>query len=382
MGNFSVEQARQNALRAISPISRPISKSFSGKKLGAFKCIPHHEYYLIFLMLVDLLDFHYWGPGEKVAYIIPVEYDGKPHSIVYGKFGMSIEFGEGGDGAAVYKALRKGMRATKPYYLWRAEQASNTSNLNLLSKCPKLWEKYEYLKSQSIDLMGKFEDNKEIFVTENGYDDEGKFRWSTTTWPAYEYKRQSIWLHEAAVDAFFAWCEQSLVHIAVLMGRLTNGREIAQLLHQEFGEKCRLVFDLNYPPDKAVYDNILKLRIELRNYIAHGSFGKDGSTFQFHSKVGAVPLNIVDSGTSSSFSFSESVSRDWEHDYERIDRFVEQLWSGVRLPAKQYVESGLPCVLTYATDGIYQRAMQSEEEMSQLIEYLSMRMDNAANMDF
>ena len=230
--------------------------------------------------------------------------------------------------------------------------------------------------------MTKFEAEKDNAVVEKGYNEDGSFSWSSVSYPAYEFQSQSIWLHETAVDAFFSWCEQALVHMAVLMGKLTSGKEIAELLKREFGEKCKLILDLSNVDDKASYDDILDLRVGLRNYVAHGSFGKDGSTFQFHSRVGAVPLKILESGTQSGFSFGTDSSRDWESDYARIDSFLVQLWSGGRKPAKQYLETGFPCVLTYTTDGTYKRAMQNEDEMREFIEHLSRQIDDAANMDF
>lgn len=382
MGQFSLEKTYENALRAIAPIEKPQSENFGSGNMMVFRGIPHNEYYLIFLLLADLLGFKYLGPSEKVAYIIPIEFEGHRHSIVYAKFGMRIEYHEGGDGKAVYAALKKGMKVAKPYYLWRAEQASVSSDLNLISKCPQLWNKYAFLKEQSETLMQKFETEKDNAVVKKGYNEDGSLRWTSVSYPAYELRSQSLWLHETAVDAFFAWCEQALVHLAVLMGKLTSGKEIAELLKREFGEKCKLILDLSDADDKSSYDDIQDLRVQLRNYVAHGSFGKDGSTFQFHSRVGAVPLRILDNGDNSRFLFGTDSSRDWESDHVRIESFVSRLWSGKRQPAKQYIEKGLPCVLTYATDGTYQRAMQNDDEMRGLIEYLSRRIDDAANMDF
>jgi len=118
------------------------------------------------------------------------------------------------------------------------------------------------------------------------------------------------------------------------MGMLTTGREIADLLRQEFGEKYKLVLKLSDPKDKSSYDDILNLRAQLRNYVAHGSFGKDGSTFQFHSRVGAVSLKILDHDARLEFSFGTHSVRDWEDDYARIDSFLNRLWSGNREHAK------------------------------------------------
>lgn len=382
MGSFSLDKTRENALRAISPIEKPKASARSSGNLIVFRGIPFHDYYLVFLLLIDLLGFKYLGPSEKVAYIIPIDFEGRRYSIVYAKFGMRIECSEGGNPETVYAAVKRGIKAARPYYLWRAKEASITSHLNLESKCPQLWEKYIFLKGQSKALLEKFEAEKENRVVEKGHNKDGSVTWTSISFPAYDFRKQSVWLHEAAVDAFFGWCEQALVHIAVLMGKLTTGQEIADLLRLEFGEKCKLVFDLSVPDDKLAYDEILDLRTELRNYIAHGSFGKDGSTFQFHSRVGSVPLKILDTENRSEFRFGTYNLRDWENDYARIESFLSQLWSMGRGPARQYLETGLPCVLTLAADGTYQRAMKTDEDMRKFIMVLAQQIDDAANMDF
>jgi len=382
MSNFSLNETRENVLRAISPIEKPQASLRSSGNLVVFRGIPFHDYYLVFLLLIDLLGFKYLGPFEKVAYIIPVDFEGQHYSIVYAKFGMRIECSEGGNPEAVYAAVKRGIKAARPYYLWRAKEASITSHLNLESKCPQLWEKYIFLKEQSKALLEKFEAEKENRVVEKGHNEDGSMTWTSISFPAYDFRKQSVWLHEAAVDAFFGWCEQALVHIAVLMGKLTTGKEIADLLRREFGEKCKLVFDLSVPDDKLAYDEILDLRTELRNYVAHGSFGKDGSTFQFHSRVGSVPLKILDTENRSEFRFGTYNLRDWENDYARIESFLSQLWSMGRGPARQYLETGFPCVLTFATDGTYQRAMKNDEEMGKFIMVWAQQIDDAANMDF
>ena len=47
-----------------------------------------------------------------------------------------------------------------------------------------------------------------------------------------------------------------------------------------------------------------------------------------------------------------------------------------------YIFSDLPSILTLVTDGTYARAIQSEEEMTQLVDYLTYQSDRAADMDW
>lgn len=382
MGEFSLEKTRENVLRAVSQIAKPKAPKLPTGPAFVFKEIPHHQYYLIYMLLVDLLDFEYFGPFEKLTYAIPIEHEGLIYGVNYQKFGMRIIYSEGGDPEAVYNTLKRGMKAARPYYLWRAEQASETDNLNLVSKCTALWGKYIFLQEQSKKLLEEAENQKEVTVVENSYNEDGSFAWALYKQPAYEFLEQGRWMHEAAVDAFFAWSEQALVHVAVLLGKLANGKDIVGLLKGEFAPKCKLVLDMENSEDKAAYDDIVSLRTDLRNYVAHGSFGKDGSTFAFHTTVGSVPLRVLDGRSSAEFSFGTDGLRDWEGDYQRIEEFISRLWSNNRAPAQLYVEAGLPCILTYVSDGTYARAMQSKAEMTAFIDYLGRMMDDHANMDF
>ncbi|MGJ8560126.1 MAG: hypothetical protein ACSHX3_07820 [Litorimonas sp.] len=381
MKEFCIEKTRNNVLKAMSGISKPSEESKVQGQSSGFRGIPHSNYYLIFLMMVDLLEYDYFGPAEKLAYGIPFDFNGLRCCVTYQKFGMRLSCSEGADGEAIYKVIQKGIKAAKPYFLWRADQASTSSNLNLESKCPQLWEKYQYLREQSRQLLDKFETDKDRVVVEEGETDKG-WKFTSTSYPAYEFLEQGKWMHESAVDAFFAWCEQALVHIAILKGELTNGKEIVDVLKGDFGQKCKLVFDLKLVDEKAAYDDILSLRNELRNYIAHGSFGKDGAAFSFHTATGAVPLRVLDKKSRSEFAFESAATRDWKSDYQRIETFLDRLWENGRAPAKQFLETGYPSILTYAVDGTYKKAMASEDMMESFLNHLGRMMDNSANMDF
>lgn len=47
------------------------------------------------------------------------------------------------------------------------------------------------------------------------------------------------------------------------------------------------------------------------------------------------------------------------------------IWTDEREPARLYIESDLPIMLTMANDGSYASAMESTDEMKQLVEHLS-----------
>ncbi|MCX6349154.1 MAG: hypothetical protein NTV79_06615, partial [Candidatus Aureabacteria bacterium] len=111
------------------------------------------------------------------------------------------------------------------------------------------------------------------------------------------------------------------------------------------------------------------------------AFGKCGEAFRFHSGAGAVPV-LLTGRQKHRYSLIGKPAFDERWAIAEIERFIEHLWSGSRLPARHYVFSSLPSILTYAADGTYASAMQSDNDMKEFVDYLTYQFDNAANMDW
>ncbi len=137
------------------------------------------------------------------------------------------------------------------------------------------------------------------------------------------------------------------------------------------------------PASKKLFDKLIEIRRELRNFVAHGAFGKDGKAFEFHSGSGAVSVLLPHRLRNNHFTMCERLTFDDDAALQVIEEFITHLWAGSRAPAELYIQrSQLPIILTMSSDGTYARAMQSVEEMEQFIDYLSGRFDQAANMDW
>ena len=201
--------------------------------------------------------------------------------------------------------------------------------------------------------------------------------------PAFELQREARWLRLSAVEHFYSWTEHIFIHIAILLGRATTGDDVATLARADRADKFKSAIGVTEPDSKRFFDDLLVLRRQVRNFVAHGSFGKDGEALSFHSGAGAVPMRLSEKGSKSRLTFGTGLDFNDKAALELIDRFIAHLWSGVRAPAKTYIqESSLPLILTYAANGRYHAAMQSEEDMSEFTEGLAHEFDRSANMDF
>ena len=158
---------------------------------------------------------------------------------------------------------------------------------------------------------------------------------------------------------------------------------MGDLAKAEWADKYKAALNVTDSADKRFYDELTELRRQLRNFVAHGSFGKDGEALQFHSGAGAVPMLLPHKRSKTAYRFGSGLDFRLEPSIALIKSFTEHLWTGTRSPAKAYIQDYQhPAVLTYVGDGTYAAAMRSDADMEEFAAFLAHRMDDAANMDF
>lgn len=351
---------------------------FNAERSEASRSLP--PYFLVYFLLVDLLGFKNLGRFEKVAWSVPIDFDGKAFLIEHRKFGLGIFQHSVDDEPAsveIVRLIRKAVRIAEPYFEWRAEEAAAASHLNVHNRSWELHDQFRYFADAADAKSAEAEARKdEIVQTRLGSG-------MTIHMPSDALLREARYLRLAALEHFFSWTEHIFIHIAVLRGKATTGSEVAELARAEWAQKYKSVFDLNDPASKKFYDELMVLRRQVRNFVAHGSFGKDREAFSFHSGAGAVPMLLCADGDRVTFAFGSGIDFDHKAAMALIARFIEHLWAGPRAPAKIYIQdSSLPLILTYTRNGFYARAMTSVEEMEQFTEMLADDHDRHANMDF
>jgi hypothetical protein len=393
-----VRTAVLKALRALEPAGALKSDTEArglmlSSRTNGGRTLP--EYYLVYFLLVDLLGFPNSGQWEKVAWIVPIRYHGRLYSIEHRKFGIGIfaptvdpnarmsgtpsEEAEA-DAREIASLITKAVAIAQPYFEWRAEQAASTSQLNVLNKSDWLFERYKFFRDRFNTLSDEAEKRKSERNITKGTLADGTVV-TTGSLPSYALRKEAEWTAQAAVEAFFSWTEHVFIHIAILQGRLRSGEDVAKLAEANWKTKFKAVLDVTDNETKKHYDSLLDLRAQLRNFLAHGAFGKRGEAFHFHSGAGAVPL-LLTGNQKRRYSFTGRPGFDERGAIAEIEQFIDHLWTDARLPARQYVFSNLPSILTFVDDGTYARAMKSEEDMKDFVDYLTHQSDSAANMDW
>lgn len=355
-------------------------------------------YYLVYFLLVDLLGFYNMGQWEKTAWAVPIRYAGRLYSIEHRKMGLGIFAPTYAPGLVKMKGgaissgkpseqaeqhareisalIKKAVTKAEPYYEWRAEQAAAGNGLNVTNNSDWLFERFEYLRDEYKRLCDEFEARKdERIVTE--YPNGGR----SSTWPAYHIRRHAEWTGQAAIDAFFTWTEHAFIHFAILKGGLKTGDEVTTLAEADWKAKFKAAFPVDDPEMKAHYDTLLDLRAQIRNFLAHGAFGKGGQAFQFHSGAGAVPV-LLTGRLQHRYALSGKPAFTEKAGLEEIEKFITHLRATDAAILLEYTQSGLDSILTFASDGTYAKATASLEDMREFIEYWQHRVDAAGNMDW
>lgn len=354
---------------------------YGGRRSNAGRALP--EYYLVYFLLVELLDFQNLGQGDKVAWSVPVEYKGHTYLIEHRKMGLGVfaddvESKENAIREIVIR-IKKAIKNAQPYFEWLADQALARSAVNVTNNSSELFDRYEFLaesfKAKATEAQTRTRERIAI--------KEGKERYVGPIFVSTQLRREARWLALAAIDAFYSWTEHVFIHIAILLGRATTADEITVLAQAEWSAKYRAVFDLRDKEAKRYFDQLGEIRFELRNFTAHGAFGKRGEAYRFHSGAGAVPVFLPHKAGSRKYRLGAGIAFREEDALLLIDSFIAYLWSDGREPARAYLhDTELPIVLTYAANGTYAAAMTSVEDMNAFIEHEQAAWDRAADMDF
>lgn len=383
-----IELLRSTVLDVIKPIqpadddsAAPKNFLFVAERTDAGRELP--QYYLIYFLFADLLKFRNLGKWEKVAWAVPIDFKGKAFTIEYRKMGVGI-FVENpdlyeDDAKEIVILIKKGIKAAQPYFEWIAEQAAGNSALNLTNKGIVLFNKFQFFlslyKEKADEAIKRKDDFKTTRLNKDGTDSFYLLSW--------ELRRQAEWLALAAIDSFFTWTEHIFIHITILLGKISTGKEVADLAEAEWSQKFKQALGVDDVKTKEFFDQLIIIRRQLRNYIAHGAFGKKGEAFKFHSGTGAVPLLLPHQRGRNRFTITEDLGFNDAETIQVIEKFIDHLWSGEREPARLYIqENDIPTILTMAGNGDYRQAMNSVEDMKEFLDYLCHEWDNSANMDW
>ncbi|WP_103070844.1 hypothetical protein [Aquimarina sediminis] len=387
---IDIEKYKQKALQILSPI-KPADKGtnavnnflFSAKRSDASRLLP--EYYLIFFLFSDLLNFKNLGRFEKIAWSFPIDYKGKAFLIEHRKFGVGVFIQDEEDqeiAKEIAKKISGAVKSIRPYYDYIAEQAVQNSEFNVVNNNRQLFERFDFLLNSYKVEYQKFLDNKGKTEKKVEKSEFGEF--TTVTSLDFEFKQRANWLAISCIEAFYSWTEHLFIHLAIIGQGLSDGEKVSELIGAEWKTKFKAAIPLSSSKEAdSFYNELITIRNQLRNFVAHGAFGKDGNAFRFHSKTGTVPVLMNHKKKKNKFSLHGFLTFKEKEVIELIEEFIKFLWSGTTAPAMEYTqEYQLPTILTLSANGTYAVACENMDNMKEFADELMNEFDDAANMDW
>lgn len=384
-----LEPVRTTVLRTLGRIRAATNQTraekeflFTAKRTKAGERLP--PYYLVYFLLVDLVGFPNLGRWEKIAWSVPIEFDDEAFLIDHRKFGIGLFARESPTTEAkaqeLVSLIGKAIKTAEPFFAWLAERAVSGSGLNVVNRSRQLFERFEFYLDEYNRKPGEPIESDEDHIQRVRA--SGSEKISDWYLPAYRHRMECGWLGLSVIDGFFSWTEHVFIHLAILKGRVRTGKEVAKLADSNWADKFKAALDITNAEAKTFYDNLAAIRCQFRNFNAHGAFGKQGEAFSFHSGAGAVPVRLTHKPERPAFSLGLDEEIPEAKAIQVVESFITFLRSS-ECTAFQYIqESDLPTILSYATDGTYQQAMASIEDMEVLVKRLTHKWEQAANMDW
>ncbi|WP_036498611.1 hypothetical protein [Nitrosococcus oceani] len=382
-----IDGLRELVEKALDPIASAVEKGtkaekdflFTAARTDAGRSLP--PYYLVYFLFVDLLGYKSLGQFEKVSWSVLIDYNGTAYLLEHRKLGMGLfasdKENQEPECQEIVKKIKKAVKIAQPYFEWIASEAAKESALNVLNHSFRLHDRYDFLVKESRKKADEALSRKDERVRTQHSKNS-----CSVHMPYYELKRESEWLALSAIDAFYSFTEHVFIHAGILKGYLLTGEDVANLAGKDWASKFKTCLDIQDPLIKPHYDRLVAIKRQIRNYMAHGAFGKNGEAFQIHSGAGAVPLLMPHQKGSSRFSMQSGTEFQEEEAISTIEEFMQFYWESNDFPEVIYIKSTLPSILIYASDSTYSSAMASTEDMESFVDYLAGVHDRAANMDW
>lgn len=379
---------REKAQRIMAPFkpddaNTKAPNDFLFKAVRAKLTTPLPTYYHTYLLLVELLGYKNLGSFEKVSWSVPVDHAGRALLVEHRKFGLGVFVqDQDADIATANELAAKIARAcaiATPFFEWHAQQHLNGHRLSVANKSQKLYDRFRYFLCLHRKVARQNPLPRDLKVSML---DDSNHRRAFRAFHKYMVNKDSVeWTGLAAIDAFFSWTEHVFIHIAIMQGKVTTGKDVIALANADWSEKFKSALDVTDNATKRFYDSLMIVRRQLRNFVAHGAFGKRGEALSFHSGAGAIPVTL----SRGSFTLELSGGTDFDNAnaIQVIEQFIKHLWSGERGIMKLYIQgTTLPFLLGYAKFGRYASVLKSKGAMRKFLAGLEQDRDNARNMDF
>jgi hypothetical protein len=127
-------------------------------------------YYLVYFLLVNLLGFKNLGRFEKLAWSVPIDFEGTAYLIEHRKFGVGVFArdlpNDEQNAERIVRLIKKGVKVAQPFFKWMADRAVHDSKINVTNVGGSLFERYVYFRKAFGAALAEAKDRKHEYDTQ------------------------------------------------------------------------------------------------------------------------------------------------------------------------------------------------------------------------
>jgi hypothetical protein len=337
---------------------------------------------LILFGLTRLCDLRQYGPAEKLRWGVRGKYQGTTFSITLEKFGLRlyvVSHASVEERASIIGCLRTAVRLAEAHVRTLAQDQVDAGNVTIENQYRFFEGAYRFFRYKAKRAYRtKPPKAKVLRHSPDGH---------VVSWSSQPFKPliEGGYYAGAMLDAYFSRLEHSLV-LALAFTRFDprEGR-LLQFVSANWDEKLRSIFDFGEDDvARKIYEDVRKLKEELRNPLAHGGFAKKGASFNFHvERFGALPVLLSGHGRTVDTFFTRMPEVSYTRacaQFDAFDTFLDQ--SSIR-HGLQFSRSSMNVSFSEESRQEYQRVIAAGNDAFE--EFISHRVDEAdrhMNMDY
>jgi hypothetical protein len=377
-----LEQARERAAIALASVhpraESPVGGDWVGYKLSADE-FPVPE--LVLFGLRDLRGLKSWGPMEKVRWIVDGTVGEVPFSVALQKFGLRLHLPADEEKRSldsILRALHTAADVAELHLRTVAARQIESANVTIENRFLRFDGAYRFFRERALEAYGTPPPEPVVISMRPDGTPDG--------WSSQPFKPQVEGGHLAGamLDAYFSRLEHLLVLMLAFADFDPATDSLVRFVGLRWSDKWKRLFDVAANESaKAAYDRLHRVKEAFRNPLAHGGFGKNGTSFFFHADgIGALPALLTDHDVSFNLQITPVPQESYEQvcaDFDSVDEFLSSssLWAGYR-----FANSGLDVSFAASSLQEYAEAAVSEESLEEFTHHEGYLHDMHANMDY
>lgn len=338
---------------------------------------------LVFICLVMIKGYRYWGKDEKLLWTIPFKYKSYSLLLSHRKFGLELLSNSATPPSQemveeILKQLNKAIKITDKLMQPYADEQVKAGNVTVVNSYHKLNMMYRFFRRKAKEHFRRASRAPTSLEPSRTGHIAPLINWRG------QHEREGAYYSIAMIDAFFSRLEHMLVLILPFVGFDPVHEDLVAFISSAWSDKFKRIFDVGHNRRaKSLYDQLDSIREKYRNPVTHGYFEKAGASLYFHfPNLGAIPVRLSKFREGLHYSFLPITETSFEEVCQLFDKVDILLKSGMAGKGFLFAKTGLNVAFDGNSIAEYRLACSSEKSLRQFIDRVAHWDTIVSNMDW